>query len=298
MTRRGLPVGPPPEELMELPLDPAVEESPFLRPRQRTRVRSRRRGFAPRALLGVQVLAVALLAVVGNEQAEPFAVKKSLLALGRIGDPRAVPAVVRMLYAERPGGTFFPDAAFAASQIGPPMAAPLTAVLQGRDPALESWAGAHGVHPAALRAKAAQLLGDVGGAEAVPALLGALGYVDGEPAAQLFVRVFAAESLGRLRAREAVAPVGAILAKERDPDARERYADAEQPRCGEANHVAPLRVAQSASSTSSSSSAPAAYGHASWVSTRSAARTVAPAPATVKRAWVVARAWLFRELTR
>lgn len=59
----GLPVGPPPEELREL--DPVVEESPFLRPRRRTRVRSRRRGFATRALLAVQVTAVALLALVG-----------------------------------------------------------------------------------------------------------------------------------------------------------------------------------------------------------------------------------------
>jgi cell division protein FtsQ len=80
MTRRGLvlgggpglPVGPPPEELRELlapesqgPLDPGLEESPFLRPRRRTRVRPRRRGLATRALLAVQVAAVALLALVG-----------------------------------------------------------------------------------------------------------------------------------------------------------------------------------------------------------------------------------------
>jgi cell division protein FtsQ len=65
VTRRGLPVGPPPEELMDLPLDPAVEESPFLRPRRRTRVRPRRRGLTSRALLGVQVAAVALLALAG-----------------------------------------------------------------------------------------------------------------------------------------------------------------------------------------------------------------------------------------
>jgi len=73
MTRRGLPVGPPPLELRELhareselgPLAPAVEESPFLRPRRRTRVRSRRRGFAARVLLAIQVAAVALLGLVG-----------------------------------------------------------------------------------------------------------------------------------------------------------------------------------------------------------------------------------------
>ncbi len=187
----------------------------------------------------------ALLAVAGNDQAEPFAVKKALLALGRLGDPRAVPTVVRMLYADRPGGTFFPDAAFAASQLGAPMSAPLVAVVQGRDPDLASWAAQRGVHPAALRAKAAQLLGDVGGPEAVPALLSALGYVDAEPGPQLVVRVFAAESLGRLHAREAVAPVAALLARERDPDARERLADA-LARIGDPAALPALRAAAAA----------------------------------------------------
>jgi len=65
VTRRGLPVGPPPPELLDLPIEPPLEESPFLRPRRRTRVRPRRRGFASRALLALQVLAVAVVAVVG-----------------------------------------------------------------------------------------------------------------------------------------------------------------------------------------------------------------------------------------
>ncbi|HEX9187130.1 MAG TPA: FtsQ-type POTRA domain-containing protein [Vicinamibacteria bacterium] len=63
--RAGLPVGPPPPELMDLPFDALVEESPFLRPRRRTRVRPRRRGTAARLLLVAQAAAVALLAVVG-----------------------------------------------------------------------------------------------------------------------------------------------------------------------------------------------------------------------------------------
>ncbi len=167
-----------------------------------------------------------LLATVGDEQAEPFAVKKALLALGRLGDPRAVPAVVRMLFTERPGVSFFPEAAFAGSQLGAAMSGPLVAVVEGRDAELERWAAGHGVHPAALRAKAAQLLGDVGGPEAVPALVAALGYSGETPEAQLFVRAFAAESLGRLRAAEAVAPLAVALGKEKDGDLRERYQDA------------------------------------------------------------------------
>ena len=85
MRRRGLPVGPPPPDLLDLlgpeselapaeergpvyprgPIEPPLEESPFLRPRRRTRVRARRRGLAAAALLALQVLAVAVLAVVG-----------------------------------------------------------------------------------------------------------------------------------------------------------------------------------------------------------------------------------------
>jgi HEAT repeat protein len=85
-----------------------------------------------------------LLATVGDEQAEPFAVKKALLALGRLGDARAVPAVVRMLFTERPGVSFFPEAAFAASQLGPPMSPPLVALVEGRDAELSRWAAERG----------------------------------------------------------------------------------------------------------------------------------------------------------
>jgi len=183
-----------------------------------------------------------LLATVGDEQAEPFAVKKALLALGRLGDPRAVPVVVRMLFTERPGVSFFPEAAFAGSQLGVAMSGPLVAVVEGQDAELVRWAAGHNVHPAALRAKAAQLLGDVGGPGAVPALVGALGYVAETPEAQLFVRAFAAESLGRLMAAEAVAPLAAALARERDADLRERYEDALS-RIGEPSALPALRAA-------------------------------------------------------
>jgi HEAT repeat protein len=183
-----------------------------------------------------------LLAVVNDPQGEPFAIKKALLALGRIGDARAVPTVLRMLYLERPGAFYFAEAAFAASQVGAAMSAPLAAVVEGRDAELARWAAASGVHPAALRAKAAQLLGDVGGPGAVPALLAALGYVHADPTSQLFVRIFAAESLGRLRAVPAVAPIGALLTRSRDPDARDRFAEA-LARIGDPSALAPLRAA-------------------------------------------------------
>ena len=106
------------------------------------------------------------------------------------------------------------------------MAAPLLAVLEGRDAELEAWAREKKVVKGALYAKAAQLLGDVGGPSAVPALVTKLGYRDPDSSLEMLVHVFAAESLGRLRARESVKPLGDLLAKETDPDARDRYCDA------------------------------------------------------------------------
>jgi len=168
----------------------------------------------------------ALVAVASDEEAEPFTVKKSLLALGKIGDPRAVPVILRMLFRERRGASFFPEAAFAAYEIGPPMAGPLLAVLRGEDRELGAWARANGVIEGALYAKAAQVLGDLGDARAVPALLQRLSYADRVAEAQVLVRVYAAESLGRLRAREAVRPIGEMLLREKDPDLRDRFCDA------------------------------------------------------------------------
>jgi cell division protein FtsQ len=64
MRRRGLPVAPPPVELLDLPL-PGPEEGPFLRPRVRTRLRPRRRGAAHRVAVALQVTAALLVAGLG-----------------------------------------------------------------------------------------------------------------------------------------------------------------------------------------------------------------------------------------
>ncbi len=167
-----------------------------------------------------------LVGVATGEGVEPFTAKKALRALGGIGDKRAAPAVMKMLFEERRGVSFFAEAAFAVSQIGRPMAPALLAVLEGRDAALASWAKEQGVLAGALYAKSAQLLGDVGGADAVPALLQKLSYQDGDPGVAMYVRVMAAESLGRMRAKEAVKALSDLAARERDPNVRDRFCDA------------------------------------------------------------------------
>jgi HEAT repeat protein len=168
----------------------------------------------------------ALAALIATPAAEPVTVQHALMALGRIGDARAGPVVLRMLFEERTGVSFFPQAAFATVQIGKPMSAPLLAVLEGRDASLLAWAREKKVVQGALYAKAAQLLGDVGGPEAVPALIARLGYRDPDRSLEMLVHIFAAESLGRLRARESVKPLGDLLVKETDPNVRDRLCDA------------------------------------------------------------------------
>ncbi|ACL67428.1 PBS lyase HEAT domain protein repeat-containing protein [Anaeromyxobacter dehalogenans 2CP-1] len=186
-----------------------------------------------------------LVRIATSTEVEPFTAKRAILALGRIGDARAGPVVLRMLFEERPGVTFFPEAAFAAAQIGRPMAAPLLAVLEGKDAALQDWARTRGVVSGALYAKAAQVLGDVGGPDAVPALVARLTYRDPDPRVGVYVRVFAAESLGRLRAREAVKPLADLVAREPDPDARDRYCEA-LARIGDPAALPALRAAAAA----------------------------------------------------
>jgi HEAT repeat protein len=188
-----------------------------------------------------------LVAVATGERVEPFTAKKALLALGRIGDPRAAPAVLKMLFEERTGVSFFPEAAFAVSQIGRPMAGPLLAILEGRDGALASWAKQRGVLPGALLAKSAQLLGDVGGPDAVPALVAKLGYRDADPSVAMYVRVLAAESLGRMRAREAVRALADAVARERDANVRDRFCDA-LVRIGDPAALTALKSASAAAS--------------------------------------------------
>jgi HEAT repeat protein len=183
-----------------------------------------------------------LAGVVGSPAVEPVTVQHALLALGRIGDARAVPTVLKALFEERGGASFFPQASFAAVQLGKPMAERLQVVLDGRDAELEGWAREKRVVKGALYAKAAQLLGDLGGPEAVPSLLSRLGYADPDESVAMLVHVFAAESLGRLRARAAVKPLGDLLAREPDPDARDRYCDA-LARIGDPGGLPALRAA-------------------------------------------------------
>lgn len=60
--RRGMPIGPPPRDLIDLPLSPVAEEPAFLRPKQRARGRRVRRGASFRLVLVLQLAGAGLIA--------------------------------------------------------------------------------------------------------------------------------------------------------------------------------------------------------------------------------------------
>lgn len=165
-----------------------------------------------------------LMAIATDDSQEPFIAKKAIVALGHLGDPRAVPAIEQMLFRERAGVSFYPEASFAVFAIGQPAATPLILLLGGKDKPFEKWADDHQILPEALLAKTAQVLGDVGDVRADPVLVERLRY-ESPNDIKLLVRANAAESLGRLRDRDAAKPIAALLG-EPEANVREAYARA------------------------------------------------------------------------
>ncbi|MDY7231759.1 HEAT repeat domain-containing protein [Hyalangium rubrum] len=157
-----------------------------------------------------------------DENAEPLLNKKAIEALGRIGDARAVPALVRMLTKERRGISFYVESSLALYQVGTPAAEALLAALEGRDAELAQWAKQNGVHPASYAMKSAQILGDLREKRAEAALLKQLTFANEDARIQALVRMQAAEALGRMRATAAVRPLSALVSEE-DPTVRGSY---------------------------------------------------------------------------
>src|SRR5438309_4328353 len=160
--------------------------------------------------------------IVDDPTAPPLLIKRAMVALGDIGDPSAIPALAHGLVIERQGVSFLPESSFALFLLGEAAVEPLMKIAQDQDPAYLAWSKENNRAPAGTYAKAALVLGDLGDARAVPVLLEKLKYKDPDPlpgTARLLtnlVRQFAANALGRLRAREAGAPILALV-QTRDP---------------------------------------------------------------------------------
>jgi len=161
-----------------------------------------------------------LMDIATDDNTEPFIAKKAIIALGRIGDAKAVPAIERMLFKERKGISFYAESSYAVFEIGDAATTPLLALLDGKDQAMEKWAEENHILPEALYAKTAQVLGDIGDRRAIKGLLEKLNYKGGD--FQLLVRSAAAESLGRMRVKEAAEPIAKMM-DEDEANIREGY---------------------------------------------------------------------------
>ena len=172
--------------------------------------------------------AVPELSHIVDGDAPPMVIKKAVVALGQIGDPRGIPALQHALVLEKQGVSFLPEASYALFQMGAPAVEPMLALARDQDAGYLAWAKEHSRVPAGTYAKAAIVLGDLGDLRAVPALLEKLKYKDSDPnpgTARLLsdkVREFAADALGRMRAKEAARPILELV--KTGPDDGERVA--------------------------------------------------------------------------
>ena len=163
-----------------------------------------------------------LMQLVSDGTSEPFLNKKAIEALGRIGDARAVPVLMRMLTKERQGISFYVESSFALYQVGTPAVDALLSAMEGRDAELTKWAQQNGVNPASYAMKGAQILGDLKDRRAEAALIKQLSFTNSSAQIQALVRMQAAEALGRMRTAAAVRPISALLSEE-DPTVRTSY---------------------------------------------------------------------------
>jgi HEAT repeat protein len=170
--------------------------------------------------------AVPTLAQLALDDRSPPAVnRRAIVALGDVGDPRAVPTLLKALYKQRGNTVFAQEASFALFQIGKPSADALTAVLDGRDRELTSWAKSNDVADAVLVVRAAEALGDFQAPGAEKALLKQLSYKTTAPEQTLYARMAAASTLGKMRSTEGRRVLEGML-DEAEPLARAEYARA------------------------------------------------------------------------
>lgn len=157
-----------------------------------------------------------------DEAIEPFITKKAIVALGDLGDPRAVPGLVKAMYKERKGISFYMESSFALYQLGKPAADALLPVVEGKDKDLTDWASKNNIKLEALPAKGIQVIGDLHDMRAEKTIIGLLGFKSDFDDIRLFVRMRAADALGRMRSKDG-AKVLATMLDEEEPSARKEY---------------------------------------------------------------------------
>lgn len=109
--------------------------------------------------------AVDALIDVADKHDNNFMVKNSIIALGEIGDPKAVPELIKMMFFER-GVSFYREASFALFQLGKPAVQPLIDTYDGKNPVVSTMK----LDAAVVPAKIAMVLGDIADPAGIPVI--------------------------------------------------------------------------------------------------------------------------------
>jgi HEAT repeat protein len=157
-----------------------------------------------------------------DDTIEPFITKKAIIALGDLGDERAVPGLVKAMFKERKGISFYMESSFALYQLGPKAADALLPVLEKKSPELVAWAEKNNIKDVALLAKSAQVLGDLHDTRAEKTLISMLNYQSEFDDIRLIIRMRAADALGRMRSKDAAHVLAPLLVEE-EANTRKEY---------------------------------------------------------------------------
>lgn len=160
--------------------------------------------------------------IASDDAIETFITKKAIMALGEIGDPAAVPVVVKNMFKERKGVSFYMEASFALYQFGQPAADALLPVVEQKDKELFTWADKNNIKDVALLAKSAQVEGDLHDMRAEKALVGFLNFKSDFDDIKLIMRMRAADALARMRSKEAAKVISTMLLED-EANARKEY---------------------------------------------------------------------------
>lgn len=158
----------------------------------------------------------ALLAIANDGDIDPPLNRRALVSLGEVGDAKAIPTLLKMMFKQhKRGDTFYGESSFALYGIGAPAKDAVLNVLKGQDASLFAWAKENNVAEAALYAKGAQLAGDFQDHRAAPVLVQRLSYKAEDPDVTVLVQVAIANALGRLQAKDALKPIAALVKDDR-----------------------------------------------------------------------------------
>jgi HEAT repeat protein len=130
--------------------------------------------------------------------------------------------LVKAMFKERKGVSFYMESSFALYQFGQPAADALWPIVERKDAELFAWAEKYNVKEVALLAKAAQVEGDLHDMRAEKALVGFLNFKSDFDDIKLIMRMRAADALARMRSKEAAKVISTMLLED-EANARREY---------------------------------------------------------------------------